>query len=988
MRKLLPLAALLAAMPAAMSAAAQDQARIGGSAPGDAQTIQSRPGDPTTQQASIDVPDIDFTEQALDNGLRVIYAPLDNAPVVHVRVFYHVGSKDEQSDRRGFAHMFEHMMFRGSANVPSEEHMRLINSVGGNSNAFTSFDQTVYINTVPANALQMALWLEADRMASFEVEEETFVTERNVVNEEYLQRVANPPYGELFTDFFKLAMGGTHYEWTPIGDMDELAQSTTDELQAFFDKYYVPNNAVLVIAGDFDENEAKGWVEDYFGWIEKGQEINRPEMKPVGDGPREMTVKKPTLPLPRITMGYETVGYGSDDEQALNVLANIVGSGRSSRLYQALVAGSDGNPPMAAFAGGGSQTFETAGMLLLSVAPLPGQDIATVEQTALDTLRKVAEEGVTEEELQKAKTQLLLGALNGRQTADSIAGSLADAAAFTGDPAEVNNAIDDLNAVTADDVQAAAQRYLKPEKLTILRYIPGQPDEADEAATGPQSSGKYFRPTGEVLSAPEPSVKAAVYEAADGEQFVAYLAGQATQPSDGVQFPDDYPRTAPIPQDVIKADFDMGDQSGVGPVDLIVIRDARIPLVGFTLLIPGGGDALPLDKTGLASLASDLMTQGAGGMSAAEWSEALERNGISLSVGDGGDHTSVSGSFPTAEFDRAGELLYTMLSEPNLDQREFQQLQMRAMAGLRQQLSSPPGVAGREFDTVVFGDAPAGRATTPGTLANLSHEDVLNYVKENYRPSQATLIVAGDVTDEQARQLADRIGALLAEQAQAPEADYAMDDYERSILVVDNPAGGQSSVRIGGRSFLNDSDDKYAASVAGQILSGGIESRLNMALRAEKGLTYGASGRFSPGRHAGSFTVSFNTKPESTGEAIRTAFAVLERIGTEPVTAEELAEAKRRVAGSLVMSTQTVGQQARLRSSVALNDYPLDYYDTYAEKINAVTVEDVMRVMRERGNPADLSIVVVGPADVIEPQVKEFGEATVVPMPLAREGGQ
>ena len=662
-------------------------------------------------------------------------------------------------------------------------------------------------------------------------------------------------------------------------------------------------------------------------------------------------------------MGYETVGYGSDDEQALNVLANIVGSGRSSRLYQALVAGSDGTPPMAAFAGGGSQTLEDAGILLISVAPLPGQDVDAVQQAAIDTLAKVAEEGVTEEELQKAKTQLLLQALNGRQTADDVAGSLADAAAFTGDPAAVNNAIKDLKAVTADDVKAAAAKYLKPETLTILRYLPGQPDEADESAKLP----------GEELTT----------------TILANFQGDAaTQPAAAVEFPEDYPRTAPVPQDVIKADFDMGQQRNVGPVELIVIRDERIPLVGFTLLMPGGSDALSPEQAGLASLASDLMTQGSGGMSAAEWSETLERFGISLSVGDEGDNTSVSGSFPTAEFDRAGELLYTMLAEPNLDETQFNQLKMRAMAGLQQQLSSPPGVAGREFDKVVFGDAPAGRSTTPESLNNLGHEDVLQYVEQNYRPSKATLIVAGDVTDEQAQRLADRIGAVFAEEHTPAEADYETDDYQRGLLVVDNPGGGQSSVRIGGRSFKNDSDDKYAASVAGQILSGGIESRLNMALRAEKGLTYGASGRFAPGRHAGSFTVSFNTSPASTGEAIRTAFEVLERIGTEPVTEEELAEAKRRVAGSLVMSTQTVGQQASLRSSVALNGYPLDYYDTYADKINAVTVEDVMRVMRENSTPDDLSIVVVGPAEVIEPQMKEFGDVTVVPMPLAREGNE
>ncbi|MEM7807905.1 MAG: pitrilysin family protein, partial [Planctomycetota bacterium] len=263
---------------------------------------------------AIVVPDIDFTSETLDNGLRVIYAPMDNAPVVHVRVLYHVGSKDEQPDRQGFAHLFEHMMFRGSEHVASEEHMKRINGVGGSSNAFTSFDQTTYINTVPANALEMALWLEADRMASFNVDEEKFVTERSVVNEEFLQRVANPPYGRQFIDFFDLAFDASHYQWTPIGDMEQLSRSTTDELQAFFDTFYVPNNAVLAIAGDFEVDEARAMVRDYFGWMPSGGEIPRPSpMEPVQSQKKEKSVYVERAPLPALTLAFKTGGWGDDD---------------------------------------------------------------------------------------------------------------------------------------------------------------------------------------------------------------------------------------------------------------------------------------------------------------------------------------------------------------------------------------------------------------------------------------------------------------------------------------------------------------------------------------------------------------------------------------------------------------------------------------------------------------------------------------------------
>src|SRR5450432_1273769 len=199
----------------------------------------------TTLAHAADIQPVEFEKQTLDNGLTVIYAPLHNAPVVHVRVLYHVGSRDEKPDRQGFAHMFEHMMFRGSAHVAPEQHMKMIGVNGGNSNAFTSFDQTTYFETIPSNAVQMALYLEADRMASFKVNDNIFQTERKVVAEEWRMRYANQPLGPMFADFSKLAFQTSSYRWTPIGDMDQLRQASSSELQQFFNTYYVPNNACL-----------------------------------------------------------------------------------------------------------------------------------------------------------------------------------------------------------------------------------------------------------------------------------------------------------------------------------------------------------------------------------------------------------------------------------------------------------------------------------------------------------------------------------------------------------------------------------------------------------------------------------------------------------------------------------------------------------------------------------------------------------------------
>src|SRR3954470_3196623 len=227
--------------------------------------VSARADDP--KPATIPAPaPVEYVQETLDNGLRVIYAPLHQAPVVHVRVLYHVGSRDERPDRQGFAHMFEHMMFRGSAHVKPEEHMKLIHTVGGNSNAFTSFDQTVYVDTIPANSTEMALYLEADRMASFKVNENIYKTERKVVGEEWRIR-QNRPYGTQFEEFLKKAFTTHSYRWTPIGNMDHLKAAEVAELQDFFNTYYLPNNATLIIAGDIDVDAARNLVRKFFGWI-------------------------------------------------------------------------------------------------------------------------------------------------------------------------------------------------------------------------------------------------------------------------------------------------------------------------------------------------------------------------------------------------------------------------------------------------------------------------------------------------------------------------------------------------------------------------------------------------------------------------------------------------------------------------------------------------------------------------------------------------
>src|SRR5665213_3615368 len=316
---------------------------------------------------------IEFTQETLPNGLQVIYAPLHQAPVVEVRVFYHVGSRDERPDRQGFAHMFEHMMFRGSAHVKPQEHMKILGAVGASVNAFTSYDQTVYHETLPASALDTALYLEADRMASFKVSDVIFATERKVVAEEWRMRYQNQPYGRIFEDFQRAAFTTHSYRWTPIGNMDQLRAARSAELQDFFNTYYLPNNAVLVISGDIEPDAAKAMVHKYFAWIPRGPKVPRDiPIEPKQTAPRHVVVAY-RAPLPRVQIGYHVPAYRNEDHEALNLLADILGEGSSSRLDRLLV---NSNQPLAVGAFAYDMRLEDAALFMVGAVVMQGKDPA------------------------------------------------------------------------------------------------------------------------------------------------------------------------------------------------------------------------------------------------------------------------------------------------------------------------------------------------------------------------------------------------------------------------------------------------------------------------------------------------------------------------------------------------------------------------------------------------------------------------------------
>jgi zinc protease len=901
---------------------------------------------------------IEFSEETLDNGLHVIYAPLHQAPVVHVRVLYHVGSRDERADRQGFAHMFEHMMFRGSAHVAPEEHMKRIGQVGGISNAFTSFDETVYVNTVPAQYLDMALWLEADRMASFKVSDQIFQTERKVVAEEWRMK-NNQPYGNLFEIFLKNAYTTHSYRWTPIGNMDHLKAARSNELQEFFNTYYVPNNATLVIAGDFELDQAKKLVKAYYGWIPKAPAPPRDQIKTEPEQTEARSAEaNEAVPLTVMMIGYHIPPYTSDDNYALSVLSTILGTGDSSRLNRLLV---NSEKPLCVSADVTHWQAEDAGMFGVGGTVMAGKDPEQVRKMVADAVTDVVKNGVTQEELDKAKEIVKVGMVHGRETATDLASSLGEEYLFGGDANRVNTSLAKVEALTPADVQKVAAKYLLPERSTTLAMKPS---------------------VLAALNAKAASTQAAAVKAAPVAPSTAPIATRT------IEFPKSYPTTAPSADPRKNPEFVKGIESAVDGVKVIVMPDHRLPIINWSVTMRRGSQSDPKGKEGVAWLTAEMLRRGVKGMTFEELTKDLDSRAISISVGDNGDNTRLNGSAISDQLDHAIERSRQILHEPTFPADEFAKLKEQSLSSLLLQQESPTSVAGNEMTTALFGDTPIGRYSTPRSVKTITLDDVKQFYRQIFQPADAVVIISGDVTVERGQELAKQLLAGWEKGDAAPvvEIDLPKPATKRRIILVDRPEGKQSTVRLGIPAYTIRSEDKFAGSIASQILTAGIDSRLGRYVRAKKGLAYSVYGVFQPNRQAGSFGGGVDTAVETTADAVEAMFTVFSEMQKANVSDQELKEAKMRVAGSMVMKVQTIGQQADYRVEGILNDYPIDYYDKYPERIAKVSADQVREVMNKYVNDDAITIIVVGPAEVVKPQLEKLGEVTVIPMPAKRAG--
>ena len=899
------------------------------------------------------VPPLGFRERVLPNGLKVYTARDTATSNVTVQVWYKVGAKDDPEGRSGFAHMFEHLMFKATRNLPQETFDRLTEDVGGTNNASTGLDVTNYYETVPAQHLERMLFAEAERMGSLVVDEASFESERDVVKEEFRQRVLSTPYGR----FQRLHSQAFIYQTSPyrrpgIGSIADLDAATMDDVLRFHETFYRPDNAYLIVAGNFDQAQLDAWIDQYFGGIENPDRPLPENNVPETFGPaREATFYGPNVPLPMVQITWPTVPYNHPDRAALDVLDGILSTGESSRLYQSLVY----RQQIATIASSSNSQQQQVGVLntfaIMSDGKTADEGLAAL-RTEVARLR---DEPVSEAEVAEAKTELTAQALRGLETIDGRAFQLGYALIMTGDPTAADRDIPNIQRVTAADVQRVARQYLTDDRAIAMRYL-----QADDAH--PVSEVQ------EVFTAPVTLAELAPA----GEPVTLLPEGQRTPlPEPGAAI------DAATPQ--------VAERRLANGMRVLVATKPGLPLVSARLSFNAGtADDAAAGKAGVANLTASLLTQGTETRSAPEIATEIERLGADIGAGAGVDFTNVFASSPANVFPQTMALMADIVRNPAFTAEDLDREKTQTLNGLRVQLAQPGPVASLAAARAVYGDAPYAvpGSGTPASIPSIGREDLVAFHGGMYQPSNATLVFSGDITPDAAYALAEQaFGDWQAGPAGAPVADPAGPAAAPRVIVIDQPGAGQAAVVAAMRGIARTDEDYFPVLVGNGVMGGGFSARLSQEIRIKRGLSYGAYSSLSAREDEGLLSASAQTRNDAVPQVAELILAEIARLSAEQATEAELAPRKATLVGSFGRSLETVDGLGGLVANLALYGLPLTDLASYDEDVNGVTPAQIQAAAAEHLPASNASLVVVGDASVfIEALRAKYPNVEVIPL--------
>ncbi|NGP87121.1 M16 family metallopeptidase [Fodinibius halophilus] len=896
---------------------------------------------------------IPYEKYELDNGLTLIIHEDHSDPLVHVDVTYHVGSAREELGKSGFAHFFEHMMFQGSENVEDEEHFKIITEAGGTLNGTTNRDRTNYFETVPSNQLDVMLWLESDRMGFFldAVTQKKFEVQRATVKNEKQQNYDNRAYGrwrELNAE--SLYPYGHPYSWLTIGKLKDLDRVEVTDLKKFFLRYYGPNNATLTIGGDVNPEEVVDKVEKYFGVIPRGPEVKDMTLDPVSiDKDRYVSYVDDNIRFPALLYTFPTVPQYHKDEPALDFLAQILGTGKSSYFYKKFV-----KPRKAIQASAFNNTSELAGEFTMFVLPFPGQTLSDFEAEMRQILKDFEKDGVSDEDLQKIKASYESDFINGLASVSGKVSQLASYETFADNPDFIKNDLERYRSVTKEDIMRVYKKYIKGNPAVIQSVLPNEdtkPAKADNYT--PKKEGENPYPTTD------------------------YSGLEYTRPTGDNFDRSKKPKAGPAPLVSVPDFWETKMDNGI---EVIGTSYNEIPVVNLQLTINGGHrlDINHSTKAGLASLTASMLNESTENYSAEEIQEELRKLGSSVSVSASKSSTSLNVRALKKNLKPTLELVEEVLYRPAFDSTDFARVKKQQIEGIQSSYKDPAAIASQVYNRLLYGDKHIYSVPSSGieeTVQRITLDDVKSFYEKYYAPELSELVVVGDIKKNEILSELDFLKNWETKGVDLPELPEPKANENTKVYLVDKANAPQSQIRIG---YMTDmtydaTGEYFKSTLMNYNLGGAFNSRINLNLREDKGWTYGARTGFRSGDTPGPFTAQAGVKAAATDSAVYEFMKEMNDFHKNGITDEELSFMRNSIGQRDARSYETPWQKAGFLQEIVHYDLDKSFVDKQREIIDSITKKEINKLAKKHIDTGKMYILVVGDAKTHRPKLKKLG---------------
>ena len=893
---------------------------------------------------------IPYKKYKLDNGLTLVLHEDNSDPLVHVDVTYHVGSGREEPGKSGFAHFFEHMMFQGSENVDDEQHFKLVTEAGGTMNGTTNTDRTNYFQTVPANQLEKMLWLEADRMGFLvdAVTQEKFEVQRETVKNERGQRVDNRPYGRL-NERVSAALypEGHPYSWPVIGFIEDLNRANVNDLKNFFLNWYGPNNAVVTIGGDIDVDSTLKLAVKYFGTIPKGPEVGMPEKAPVTlDADRYISMED-NVHLPLVYMSLPTVSIRHADEAPLDLLAQILGGGKTSMFYKNLVKNQ-----LAVQASVSHPCAELACTFNLFALPHPasGKTLADLEQIMRDTLVEFEKRGVEPDDLAKAKAQMEAQFIFGLQSVRGKVSQLAANETFTGNPNYIEQDIARYANVTKEDVDRVFNQYIKGKPAVIMSVVPNGKPEAIAKKDSFKSPIRQF-----------------VDESATSADDLALRKAKDSFDRSKIPVVD---ANAPVevPQ--------MWQQELVNGIKVLGSQSTETPTTSLLIKIPAGHYYESKDKAGTSNLLATMLNESTTKRSAEDMSKALQLLGSRVSISSSNETINVNVNALSKNIDATMELVKEKLFAPAFLGKEFDRNKNNQIEGIANSKKNAGYLASTAYRQLLNGDnvaaTPAGGTTE--SVSSLSVNDIKVFYETYFKPKATQLIV---VSDRSEKQLEKTLTSLNDWKGESPALtlDVSMPTTKAGVVyLVHKDDAAQSAIRIGKRGLKQDiTGDFYRSYLMNFPLGGAFNSRINLNLREDKGYTYGARSYFWGSKLSGGYTASAEVRADVTDKSIVELVNEIKGYQMNGITDAELNFMRNAINQRDALKYETPRAKLGFLARILEHDLTPSFVNEQAEIVEKISAKKINELAAKYLKIEEMIIVVVGDSKALRPQIEALG---------------